>query len=332
MWDRVIDVADIVTAISAVVGVIIAAKLGVQGVRIAARDATRGEREFVMGQAHHLTEAGVAFTRAVAALARDEKTQTSGAERLETQLSHLTARLDTLIEMSLIDREDKDVDSVKQFIETAERAATSVHRLQTAGPSILARTVFDGEADLADVLRWMASKVHGHDAYVDCGIEMAASDGWGVSTAFDDSREIAAQLRRDALEATTGLSVNESLRLVVPWLLIELDWLEVAQAPDDEYPTSVTENNWGLFHNEETGEVVIPEHGFAEVRDWLDVWLRDNFHRIEDHGRYSEDNFQGSSVSPNALAVQLLDGLSDELTDRLRSVVRGMGSRISERG
>lgn len=330
-WGLVSDVADMVTAISAVAGVFLAAMLGLKAVRIAAQDHDRGAQEFLYAQVDALLQSALALTSAASELAV-EMGEGGLAERcVGRQSENFHSRLQLLRELELVNLNSEAASVCNQFAHMLVVVGKCSHGLRSDGRNLLAPTIFDGNGDGAGILHDLATRVHGYpDRSTFCGREEPGSDGHNVSPAFSGSTATAAQLRVDLADVAWRPSVDQSLRLVIPWLRTELGWLQVQAVLEDGTPSMMMDNDWGAFFDEVNGKMVLRPNPHPDAAEWLEKWPG-RFWQIEDHGDDPNDNPQAWLVSPEELTTNLFNDLRVHFIARVSALVREMSGNSSPR-
>lgn len=144
-----------------------------------------------------------------------------------------------------------------------------------------------------------------------------------MSPAFSGSSAAATQLRVKIADAAWDPSVNQSLRLVIPWLRTELGWLYVQAVLDDGTPLMMLNSNWGAYFDDVDGVMVEPPHPRPDAEDWLKKWPS-HYWQAEDHGDDPIDNPQAWLVSPEELTTNLFNDLRGEFITRISTLFREM--------
>lgn len=247
----------------------------------------------------------------------------STAQSLDREAQRFQSRLQLLRELELIDSRSLAASACDHFAHLLAMVAKASHSLQRDGRSILAATIFDGNADAPGLLRDLATQVHARDdREVLGGHEDPGSDGQGVLPAFDASPETAMLLRKKLADASWRPSVNQSLRMVMPWIGTELGWSYVEGVDSDGAPLMMMENDWGAHFDKSIGVLLEPTHPYPEAASWVRRWPS-RFWRAEDHGD-DPDNPQADFISPEDLSAVLFSDVLREFISRVSALVREM--------
>lgn len=327
-WGAASDVANTITAISAVAGVIVAAVLGLKAISIARQDHDRSAQEFLYAQVDVLLQSGLTLSSAASELAAEVGEGELVERGLDREAESFQSRLQLLRELELVDPKNGAANACDQFAHVLVVVAKASHVLLRDGRNVLASTIFDGESDGAGILRDLATQVHAYADMKDlAGYEHPGSDGQGVSRSFDGTPAVAAQLRVKLADAAWEPSVNQSLRLVMPWIRTELGWLYIQAVLDDGTPLMMMDSDWGAYFNEEDGVLVEPPHPHPDAEEWLKKWPS-RFWQAEDHGDDPNDP-QAQLVSPEELTTGLFNDLRGEFITRISTLVREMRANSS---
>lgn len=323
-WDRIVDIADIVTAGCAVAGLVLATWLSLKAIRVAKGDSDRAFQEFVYGKVDAVLDAALALTSATSHLAESASSRESEAE-VTKSLEAFESRLHIL---STLDDRSAGVrtGSAKQFSWGLAQVARASARLRGEGRAILAPSVFDGESDGPGLLPALSRLMHGHDGFEDPHGSKAVepSDGRVLVDgldAFAPSAAYAASLRDRLGGPQWQPTVFESIRLVLPWLYLTWGWLYVQFEQDDGTPGMVMENDWGAYFDESTQTMTQPPHPMPVLATWLQEWPQ--VHHQEAGHLELMDSFgmEPPTVSPEELLVQMFEDLKGAYLDSVVSLV-----------
>ena len=331
IWDRIVNVADTVTAIAAVVAVVLATWLGLKAIRVAREDNDQSQQQFLYDQVDLVLQSAVALTSS----ATDVSTSTgddhgADARAMERCSEEFDTRLRVLTALGFTTAQDS-LDEVRQFATMLAEVARANHRLTRDGRAVLVPTIVDG--DSGDyLLDDLSKRVFGHDSYIETHpgtgeeVEMPGADGKeNIDAEIDPFRHdpaYAAELRVLTAQSGWEPTVYQSLRLVLPWIRVSLGWSYVQFVNDDGTPGQLMENDWGAWFDESTLEMHEPDHPAAAAAAWLDAWPK----------RYwvFEPNFTHDKASPEQIARQLLSDLRAAFIDRLVALVQRTQEGIAE--
>jgi len=324
-WGLLVDVAQVVTAVSAVIAVIVATWLGLKAIRVARADNGQAQQEFLYNQVDSVLETALALTSAASDLETDSKSDpVEGRRTLRRSAEAFRSRVRVLKALRLIPVEGDTTDRLQQFADVIPRIGLARQRLIREGRDILRQTVLDETDDLTSrLLADLGKRMHATPAYTDdLGYEISAQDGLKFSEVSDGSARVTARLQRDIGRNDWEPTVNQSVRLLMPWIRTELGWWDI-QRDETGKPLWLFENDnySGRYGDQSNQEVVEPLRLEQVAEDWLDEWPG-RFRNLDENGFWT--------LSPEALADELLEDVSAEFLDRLLVLVADLRAGIPE--
>lgn len=321
-WKLGVDIAQIVTAVSAVAAIYVATWLGLKGIRIAKSDNGLGQREFLFNQVDGVLESALALTASASEAANNPSPERGDLRRAHERFE---SRVRVLEALELLPEESVVAKDVQQFALAMAALARAHSELLGEGRSVLLPTIFDGTDDVTkEILADLAMVVHGHEEYEDDGYLVGADDGLGKSDAFQGTREWAAHLREKTNDSHWKPTVMDALRLVVPWARVKLGLVGLGTDLDGS-PVALSELRYeGGFFDEDLGELILPPWPPQVVDDWLREWPRQFAHLGVDLGM--------PGMAPEDLTARLLTDLRAEFLDRVVAVVLELRKQLTEVG
>lgn len=308
-WNIAVNVADVVTAICAVIGVVIAVWLGLKAIVIAQRDTDRGMQEFVATRVDAVLDEALSFVSAAEKVATTPVTRATTGE-VAAHFERLTSKLRVLTALELVEERSEASVALVDFASTLHTVA-----LMAAEPQKVLREsliVFDAAADACEILDGLAWQLHGRESYTDpTGYVFERESGRGISDALDGDPDTAYQLYKKARDKDAGLTINEALRLLLPTIYDRLGWLYFIQPPD-ELPNYVMWKQDPPSPEQRPEELPTEREKNAHVSAWLEAWPRHRWRRQEDHHEPS---------SLDAVLTTLIHDLRNELIDRVVALV-----------
>ncbi|MCH8561847.1 hypothetical protein LTI14_01230 [Nesterenkonia sp. YGD6] len=324
-WALLVDIAQVITAISAVIAVIVATWLGLKAIRVAKADNGQAQQEFLYNQVDSVLDAALTLVSGASDLETDPAFETNQGQRsLRRSAEGFRSRLRVLKALRLIPAEREVANELQQFADVLAKVGLARQRLMREGRGVLLQTVFDDTDDATSrLLAHLTKRVHASVAGVDdMGNEIPAEDGHGFSEVSDGSPSVAARLREDLARSDWEPTVNESMRLMMPWVLVELGWWCV-QCDEIGTPQWLMEDDTysGQHVDQEKQVVVTPPRPQQAAEDWLDEWPQ-RFWNWDLNGFWK--------LSPEELADELLKDLSAEFLDRLLSLIADLREGLPE--
>lgn len=341
VWSRVLDVAGMLTALIACVAAVLATWLSLRTVRIANSENDRGRQEFLYSQVSSVLEAALSLVSAAKGLDTvPNPTDTDDRRTLHGCADSVHSRLRVLISLKLINEEEHGIKArdVRQFADSLVKVGLARQKLHRSGRTTLMGTLLSESSDVtgttADLLNDLSQQVHGTafgttDTY---GEEIPESDGQGISNAFDGSESATASLKKRLAFSETCWSQNESLRLLIPWVKVELGWWEPLEEPDGTI-CGLDDSSMYDYVSEDSGtptQVPGPE---KVVADWLNSWPTRYWQSEDMHEMLrAMDDYTGSlpTKTPEALIDELLDDFCDEFLDRLLGLIARLRDSLPE--
>ena len=332
-WQHFVDTADIVTAVSAVVGVVLAAWLGWKAVQIARSDHDRGEREFLYGQVESLFEAAFALTAAASELKTAPGSDPDPSRReLTLCRERFDGRVRILTSMNQLSQADSEL--VMTYSLALDRLARANQDLHLDGREVLAVTIFDGSdghtSGMLTVLVEGSCKgpvwVSGGESFDDDVYEDKVINDL-IPPAFRGSVDAAAELRHNLTRPGWRPTRVESLRLVLPWAqerlaIVTLDW-------DDGEPYQLSSTEPFYLDQEHR-----PHPGFWDVRQidqWLDKWANAIGRRgVAENDFAVQMGSEPTRLSPEDLTEQLVQDFRAKFVEQLVTMAKDMRKRLDE--
>lgn len=319
-WARVTEVANIVTAASAVTGVVLAAWLGERAIRIARADNGHATLEFRFKLLEDFLQAVIGLASDAREIGNSPSLDPDAAElKLDRDSERVESRLRVLTSLNILSHEASDAEPLLEFRSAVVGLSLARRRLLDSGRDVLAPLIFDDSDEVtSSFLRDIALRVHGQDAHLDgeSEVQVEASDGTGVSRAFDGSAATAARLRKDLRRADWEPTLNESLRLVMPWATEAVGRVVVAFDPDGSPVKLHDPRVWDAFpFDSATKQVVSVELPPDVVGDWIEGWPN-RFWRADDN-----EELEGFEFSPEELSKKLLGDVCSIFRDRALALV-----------
>jgi hypothetical protein len=325
VWERIIDFAEIATAVSAVAAVVLAAWLGLKAIRIAKSDNGQAQQVFLYGQVDSVLQSALALTSAANDLANVPDVHADSARRtLQRCAEELEGRIRVLTALKLIPAGSGNAEDVQQFAAALVIIALARQELLRDGRHVLVPTVFDGEDEVTgELLGQLAMQVHGHRSYKEEGHTIEAFDGQGMSTAFDSAPAVAVKLRSDLVRVDWDPTMNQSLRVVMPWVRAKLGWLYVQRDLEGALQCLTDTRHDGDYFDHEKATMVELPRPQQVIEDWIDQWPAWS---SSDIGEFLPP------LSPEHLVEQVLHDMRIELLDRLIALVAGLRAGLPDPG
>ncbi|MDO5495348.1 MAG: hypothetical protein Q4G64_06515, partial [bacterium] len=270
----------------------------------------QAEREFLFNQVEGLLSAALQLTAAADEVAAGQARGESSDRELRRAEEGFVLRIHILEELRLTAGHGEGNRELIEFAAVLGPMARARGELEIEGRSALARSIFDGSDEVtARFLADLAGRVHGHGEIEELGLQ--ASDGRSTSEAFWEHSSIAERLKANLSVAGWKPTINESLRLILPFARLSLGWWELYL---DGEGTAV-----GLHDRYYDPREAHP-HPFAEA--WLDEWP-DRFARV--------DEDMDDLLAPETAADMLWNSFRAEFIRRFLALVTESRSRLPER-
>ncbi|GEE00384.1 hypothetical protein nbrc107696_08300 [Gordonia spumicola] len=285
-WEHFVDVADIVTAVSAVVAVVLATWLGRDAIKVARSGNDTAERDLRYNQIEHLLQDMSAL-----AMATDDLVIGPVAPLQSRALERHAEAFDTRMQVleRLLPLDDHDAarfSAVNERAAMLKRISMATDELHRVGRTVLAETVSSGETRFTkDMLQrlveidWtitidVRESLHAEPVHED------VVDFQQVQTAraFAPSFEAANELRQKLDAPDSELTRPESVRLFTPWVSVVLG---IAEVDEDRGLVGELENI--EFYEPERGPSAIDKARVERIDDWIGKYLR----RVSPFSRWS---------------------------------------------
>lgn len=319
-WDQAIGIADIVTAISAILALILATWLGLRAIQIAQADFRRSHQEFMVSQSASLLEAATAYGSLAVKFAQYLTTDDEGERlQLEERKLDFDGKVTVIRAQQPASQGVSTIDEVERFSMALYSMAIASRELRNLGRGVLRHYIFDAsDAPTSDILKNLAKQVHGHEKYTEeySGFVHEAWDGAGQSRAFDGAPEIAEELRQKCDRAEWEPSIDEALRLVVPWAGVELGIYIALASIEDEQPESLHEDNDSEIMQ------VIPR--------WFDQWPSRYKQMVARFTKEDGSPIDSDLSTPEELTLQLVRDIRRQLFSLLRRLIEELRETAPE--
>lgn len=322
-WSRVVDVADTVTAISAVVGVVIATWLGLKGIHLAKSGNDQVEQEFLYDQVDGVLQSALTLTAAATDLNYDSDSDPEPERRvLRLADEAFLSRLRVLDALKLLPSESETAAELAVFATALSRTALANEGLRRQGRQLLRPTLFDDSDECTDVLlRTIEMEAYGHSAYEDFGGWVhEASDGRGIAPALSGDASVVGELNRGLEDPDWNPRADESIRLLIPYMKVENALLGL-MIDEDGQPVMLRE----VWAEELTNPMLLTEEekenqpawSLGEVDRWFNEWPAGFFPVALRLGIEHPTLYD----TPERLAGRLVSDLRTEFLDRVLALI-----------
>lgn len=311
-WSRVVDVADTVTAISAVVAVVVATWLGLKGIRLAKSGNDQAEKEFLYDQVDGVLQSALAVTAAASDLNLDPDSDPEPKRRtLRSADEAFQSRLRVLDALKLLPDGSRTATDVGIFATALKRTAVADEKLQRLGRQVLRPTLFDdADSPTADLLAALRRKL------------------WDDLPAFSGTVAMTDEFDRKTTDPDWKPRADESVRLLLPYYKVENKLLELL-IDNDGQPALMMD----VWANELPGPTNLTQQQRDNPPPWslrdVDQWFNDWPEPYLLEYVYTRSDNASLDETPEALSSALVNDLRLEFLDHVLVLIADLRSNVS---